>query len=370
MQGPFESLAQQNRGERLARLRRRLRDEGLSAVLISNPVDVHYLTGYSGEAAYLWLDTDRLVMLSDGRFAETIASEIPEAEIKLRQSPRTIDHLASELVGDCNGPCGLQYAGLTHAAFITIAHHAAATHDVSGWIAEMRMIKSESEVAAIVAATELAEEALIRVWRNFRRQPAVTEKRLAESIEMTMRCELGASGVSFPPIVAGDAHASLPHARPRNVSLVDARLVLIDWGCVLDNYCSDTTRTYIASDVDRRLGEAWKIVADAQSAAIQTIRPGVTAHQVDAAARSVIESAGYGEQFVHSTGHSFGLEVHESPLLGVNRETVLATGMVLTVEPGIYLPGLGGIRIEDMVLVTKDGCRVLSKLPHNLHDIA
>jgi Xaa-Pro aminopeptidase len=181
---------------------------------------------------------------------------------------------------------------------------------------------------------------------------------------------LGAEAVSFPPIVAAGAHGALPHAEPRDVEIPPGTLCVVDWGAVLDGYASDCTRTYgTGGDVDARDREVYDLVARAQEAALAAVRPGPTGREVDAVAREIIDAAGHAEHFGHGLGHGVGLEVHEGPRLSKQGEDALAAGNVVTVEPGVYVPGAVGVRIEDLVIVTEDGGEVVSALPKELRVI-
>jgi Xaa-Pro aminopeptidase len=192
-----------------------------------------------------------------------------------------------------------------------------------------------------------------------------TEREVALDLEFTMR-RMGAQAASFPPIVAAAEHGALPHATPREVPIPAGTLVVVDWGAQLDGYASDCTRTYATGDIDPRDGQVYELVLQAQEAALAAVRPGPTGREVDAVARSIIDAAGHAEHFGHGLGHGVGLDVHEGPRLSKQGETALATGMVVTVEPGVYVPGAVGVRIEDLVIVTDDGAEVVSSLPKEL----
>jgi Xaa-Pro aminopeptidase len=186
---------------------------------------------------------------------------------------------------------------------------------------------------------------------------------------LTMR-RLGAQAVSFPPIVAGGAHGALPHAEPRDVAIEPGQLVVVDWGAQLDGYASDCTRTFATGALDPRDAEAYELVRHAQEEALAALRPGLTGREVDAVARVIIDAAGHAEHFGHGLGHGVGLEVHEGPRLSKRSDDRLAAGQVVTVEPGVYVPGAMGVRIEDLVAVTEDGHEVLSSLSKELRIVA
>jgi Xaa-Pro aminopeptidase len=231
----------------------------------------------------------------------------------------------------------------------------------------LRAVKDETELVAFRAAARLADDALTEVLE--RGLVGRTEREVALDLEFTMR-RMGAEAVSFPPIVAAGEHGALPHAVPREVPIPAGTLCVIDWGAQLDGYASDCTRTYATGEVDPRDGEVYALVLHAQEAALEAVRPGPTGREVDAVARSIIDAAGHAEHFGHGLGHGVGLAVHEGPRLSKQGETALASGMVVTVEPGVYVPGAVGVRIEDLVIVTEDGAEVVSSLPKELQVIA
>jgi Xaa-Pro aminopeptidase len=227
----------------------------------------------------------------------------------------------------------------------------------------VRMVKDEAELACLERAVSIGDETLCKLLDEIR--PAMTEQMVAARIEATFR-ELGASGPSFESIVAGGARAALPHAHPTQAPLEEGDLVVLDFGCVVEGYCSDMTRTIAVGRPSPRHREIYDLVAVAQDAGREAIRPGSPAGQADAAARAVIEEAGYGPQFSHPLGHGVGLEIHEAPWVRASSTDILAPGHVITDEPGIYIPGFSGVRIEDMVVVTDDGCRTLTSSPRDL----
>jgi Xaa-Pro aminopeptidase len=236
-----------------------------------------------------------------------------------------------------------------------------------GLIEELRAIKDSGELDRLRAAAKLADEALTEVLE--RGLVGRTERDVALDLEVTMR-RRGAERASFEPIVAAGEHSALPHASPRDVEIPAGTLVVVDWGAELDGYASDCTRTFATGEVDPRDREIYETVLVAQEAALAAVRPGPTGREVDAVARAVIDGAGHAEHFGHGLGHGVGLEVHEGPRLSQDAKTALEPGMVVTVEPGIYVPGGVGVRIEDLVAVTEDGHEVLNGLPKDLRIVA
>ncbi len=230
---------------------------------------------------------------------------------------------------------------------------------VEGLVEGLRAVKEPEEVAAIRAAAALADEAFAELIVGG--LTGHSERELALRLEVEMR-RRGAAGPSFDPIVAGGPHGALPHGRPTDEPVRAGELVVVDWGARLDGYCSDCTRTLATGVIDSEAAEIYQLVLDAQLAAVEDVKPGAVGRDVDAVARAAITSAGHGEHFGHGLGHGVGLEVHEAPRLAQPSEAVLASGNVLTVEPGVYIPGRFGVRIEDLVVVTDDGRDILTSI--------
>lgn len=362
-------------GHRRKRLRGSLKDEHLDALLLTNPINVSYLTGFSGESSFLVITRQRTVLVSDGRFTEQIGEECPGLETVIRPSNQNIYKATGELL---NG-LGLRSVGFesSHVSVAELEMFRELTPTLE-WksgrdrVEKLRLIKDPSEVEAIREAIHIAERAFA-MFRSMLR-PGDTEKDLHDAMEGYVR-RAGGRSTSFPSIVAVGPRAALPHAPPTAHTAGESPLLLVDWGASGRFYKSDLTRTLVARNHSAfqrpgrrergngKLETVYDTVLKAQEAGIRAIRPGVKGHDVDAAARAVIAEAGYGDYFVHAVGHGLGLQVHEGPSLRKDSTDVLQPGMVVTVEPGIYLPGWGGVRIEDDVLVTPDGGEVLTSVP-------
>jgi Xaa-Pro aminopeptidase len=351
--------------QRRQQLARTLAAEGIDTLLVSNPLNVSYLTGFSGEASHLILLRDRAVLVSDARFTGQLAEECPGLETMIRPPAQPL-HAA---VADALAKLGVRSVGF-ESSHLTVAdwetlRDAAKTID---WkpsrdrVEKLRVIKDASEVAEIRQAIDFAERAF-SVFRTLLR-PTDREKDLADLMEATIR-RLGGQGCSFPSIIAVGDRAALPHAPPTERAVEEGDLLLVDWGASGRFYKSDLTRTFATRTISPKLEAVYAVVAKAQQRAIARIRPGVKGADVDTEARTVIAEAGFGD-LSHGLGHGIGLQVHEAPALRPNSEAVLQPGMVTTVEPGIYLPGWGGVRIEDDVLVTPDGCEVLTHVGRDL----
>ncbi|MDZ7733443.1 MAG: M24 family metallopeptidase [Acidimicrobiia bacterium] len=224
----------------------------------------------------------------------------------------------------------------------------------------LRLVKDPGEVARIEAAATIADESLAAL--RSRLGEGATERELGLELDTEMR-RRGASGPSFETIVASGPNGAMPHARPGDRVIAPGDLVVIDFGAVVDGYCSDMTRTFSIGDPEGERARMLSVVGESQATGVATVAPAVGCAEVDAACREVIDEAGWGEAFLHSTGHGVGLDIHEDPRVSSRSETVLEEGMIVTVEPGVYLPELGGVRVEDTVVVTAEGCRALTKAP-------
>jgi Xaa-Pro aminopeptidase len=356
--------------ERRDKLRDELRSLELDALLVSSLTNVAYLTGFTGDSATLLVGHARDVILSDGRFTTQLQLECPELEAFIRPNTTTMNqaiaHVA-ELLGLRN--LGFEASALTVADHLALvaALPTASLVPTTERVELLRQIKDEQEIAAIREAIRYAEDAFALTRAELR--IGATEKEVADRLEDSLR-RCGATGSSFPPIVAVGARAALPHARPTETTRIgEDHFVLIDWGAAGRPYKSDLTRVVVTGKVTPEFEKIYKTVLTAQGRAIAAIGPGAKAHEVDAEARSVIEQAGFGRFFDHGLGHGLGMDIHEAPRLRKESETLLQPGMIVTVEPGIYLPGWGGIRIEDDVLVTPEGCEVLTHLPRDLDSV-
>ena len=352
--------------KRCQRLTKNLVEIGADGILISNTKNIRYLTGFTGSAAYLFLSPQQQVLASDARYSVQLKQECPWLEIDIRDVASSLTDSAVRLVNSFGWKSlAIESARLTKADFDELQSRMTGVQliDTTQVVERLRMIKDETEIAAIRRSVQVNQTAFQNAVAAA--TPEQTEREFSFVLEAEMRT-LGARRFAFDPIVGVGPRAALPHGRPTDVKLGSASNFLVDWGANVDGYLSDLCRMVITGDLEPKFVEIYDTVLRAQAAAIAQIQPGIEARTVDAAARSVIEAAGYGEFFQHGSGHSFGLEIHEKPFLSPSSELILAAGMVLTVEPGIYLPGIAGVRIEDDVLVTKSGCEVLSNLPKDL----
>lgn len=359
--------------DRISRLAASFADLDMDALLIVNETNVRYLSGFTGDSSWLLIRPDASSMLlSDGRYQVQLAQECPSLPVAIRPPGQKI----GELLGDVASSEGLRRIGMEveHVSIAMLRDWEAKLPETtwvetSALVENLRAIKDDSEIAIIRQAIAIAQQAYRAVTANFK--ATKTEQDIYYELEAAMR-QLGAEGVSFHPIVGAEPSGALPHYRPGAMPLGACRTLLIDWGAKVHGYCSDLTRTLhrpgTKSANSDRFEAAYEAVLEAQLAAIATIRDGVKAVDVDAAARAVLDKAGLGEAFSHGLGHGFGLDIHENPRMGPGSTETLRSGMVLTVEPGVYFEGEFGIRIEDDLLVTDTGCELLSDLPKGLDD--
>ncbi|SFI47553.1 M24 family metallopeptidase [Planctomicrobium piriforme] len=349
---------------RREQVRKVLRSRKLDALLVTGERNVAWLSGFTGDSTWLLVTQDKEVLLSDFRFVTQIEEECPGVTGVIRSSSQRLTDILAETCGQLHVErCGFE----GHLVTVETAELFRNLPDPTTWVSttqeieQLRAIKDRDEIAEIREAVRFAE----RGFRCFQAalRPDKTERQLSAELEHAMR-GFGAAGFCFPAIVAVGDRAALPHYRAGNNLLSASPILLLDWGArAFSGYCSDLTRTMVTAKPDKTFEKVYRTVLEAQLAAIQKIGPGVRCGDVDAVARQFIAAAGYGKYFDHGLGHGIGLDVHEVPRLSRNSDVILKPGMVVTVEPGIYLPGWGGVRIEDDVLVTRQGCEVLSSLP-------
>lgn len=344
---------------RLTKLREALTTEGLDAILITQPGNRRYLSGFTGSAGVLLISQDQAILATDFRYYEQVEKQAPD--FRLVKITDEFKMLLPELVHQVGAKrVGFESAHLTvdqHQEWQEVAEcfELVPTKEL---VEGIRALKDEDELSKIRKAIALADEALAHIAGFI--EPGMTEKEVAWELEVFVRTH-GAEKVAFDLIVASGPNGAMPHATVSERVIRAGEPIVIDLGAMVDGYNSDLTRTICSGRPDDRLKEIHDIVLEAQCTAEQSIRPGMTGKQADGIARQVIEEAGYGENFGHGLGHGVGLAVHEKPGVGRLSEDVLEPGTVFTVEPGIYLPGWGGVRIEDIVVMREDGVEVLTQ---------
>ncbi len=348
------------RRENMSRL---LETEEVDAFLITHPISVTYLTGFSGDSSYLILSKSRAVLVSDARYTEQIGEECPGLEFHIRPHQQFLPSAAAEVLDKLGyHRVGFESGHLSVAGLQTLIGLDPKVEWKPGRdrVESLRQVKDETEVAQIREAITIAERAFTMFQAMLR--PTDSEKDLSDNLEWYVR-RAGGRCTSFPSIIAVGERSALPHAPPTTRRVGDAELLLVDWGAVGRFYNCDLTRVLADHRISPKLEQVYAVVLQAQHRALAAIHPGVRAQDVDAEARAVIGEAGFGQFFGHGLGHGLGLQIHEGPAIRQNSEAVLQAGMVFTIEPGIYLPGWGGVRIEDDVLVNPDGCEVLTHVP-------
>lgn len=354
---------------RVERLRAALEGAGCDVLLVTHLTNIRYLTGFTGSAARLLVEPHRLTFVTDGRYQEQAAGQLAaagvaadieigltlaqqQAVLSARAAPRARLGLEAEHVSWAD-------QGRFAAEWFPTAELVA----TSGLVEALRLVKDDGEVARIEAACAIADAALATVTPRLDERP--TEADFGLELDTEMRRQ-GADDLSFETIVAAGPNGSKPHHRPSDRPIERGDLVVIDFGALVDGYHSDMTRTIAVGGtgaLDDTQARMVEVVRAAQAAGVAAVRAGASTRSVDSACRAVIEEAGWGDAFVHGTGHGVGLDIHEEPRVTWAADATLAAGHVVTVEPGVYLPGHGGVRIEDTVVVTESGCRTLTRAP-------
>ncbi len=327
--------------------------------------NVRYLTGYTGSNGFALVGPEIRRFVTDFRYREQAAAEVDPSFERLESPVELLDALSDALPGD-ELRLGFEEAHLSVSKYALLRERLEARVELAptaGLVESLRAVKDPAEIAAVRAATVLSDAAFQRLLEDGLAGRTEREVAIALDHDMIVR---GARRPSFDAIVAAGPHGALPHAAPRDVEIRHGDMVVIDWGAELDGYCSDCTRTVAVGEAGAEAAEVYEIALQAQLTGLDAVRADRAAVEVDAAAREVIEAAGYGERFGHGLGHGVGLEIHEAPTLRRTSKDRLQPGNVVTVEPGIYLPGRFGVRIEDLVVVREDGCEVLTSIPKDL----
>lgn len=339
------------------------------ALIITDPFNMRYLSGFSGGEGALFLAKDRLVLITDSRYTEAAERESSFTVIEENRS-----HPRMQIFREC-----LKEAGAASIGYEDLSLRCAEFDRMRSELPEelnwiplgdqvdrTRRIKTPEEIELLAKAEAIGDQAFLEILKIL--QPGMTELEAAAELEYQMR-KAGAGGFSFDTIMASGKNTSMPHAVPSEKKLEQGDFVTMDFGCTWQGYCSDMTRTIVLGEADEKQREIYQTVLAAQEAALSVLRPGLTGQEVDKAARDLISDAGYGAYFGHGLGHSVGLFIHEEPRLSPTGLDVLEAGMIETVEPGIYVPGFGGVRIEDMVVLTEDGYRNLASSPKCLIEL-
>ncbi len=345
--------------KRTERLVESLKKEDLPAMLVTDAKNRRYLSGFTGSAGACLVTQDEAYFMTDFRYTEQAAEEAPDFEV-VTYEKGLLDELAGILDELDVNKVGFE------ASCVTYQRYSKFTEEIDNveWepttelVEQLRQIKDDDELNRIRRAAEIADEAFDEILPSVR--PGRKESEVALDFEFCMR-RLGAEGLSFPMITASGVRSSMPHGRASDKVIGEGEFVTFDYGATYSGYCSDATRTIITGEPTDKQREVYETVLKAQKAAVDSIKPGMTGREVDSVARDIIEDAGYGDNFGHGLGHGLGLAVHEGPSLSQKRgDTELKPGMVVTVEPGIYIAEWGGVRIEDLIVVTEEGVRILT----------
>jgi Xaa-Pro aminopeptidase len=345
-----------------------LHSRNLDGFIVTHPANLRYLCGYTGSNGLLLFLNGRRTFYTDGRYTEQARVEVDGARVVIAKGALLAD--VAKIIGKLRSAAiGFEadYTTVASAELMPkVVHRRIRWKPLSGLIMRQRMIKDPQELSVIRAAVQMGTAVYEEAWPLIR--PSARESEVAGKLEYAAR-QAGADGMSFETIVAAGKRAALPHGRASSQPIPRRGFVVVDSGVILRGYCSDMTRTVHVGRVGREARRWYETVLEAQLAGIAAVVPGKTAGEVDQAARQVLHRAKLDQYFTHSTGHGVGLEIHEPPRLGKEQSERLEAGMVITIEPGIYIPGKGGIRIEDMVVVTDRGCQVLTPVTKELIEI-
>jgi Xaa-Pro aminopeptidase len=348
------------------KLRKSLKRLGVGSLLVTNFKNVTWLTGFTGDDSFLLLLPNDEILISDPRYETQIEEECSGLKTFIRRPGMLMPEAAARVIKESKASLlGIEGLSMT----VALREHLAANlpnatlQTTSGVVEGLRQIKDAQEIEETRQAIRFAEKAfgVLRAAIS----PDQTEKQVADQLENQMRL-FGASGSSFPPIVAVGPRAALPHYRPGERRIGESEFTLVDWGARGKLYTSDLTRMVVTGKISPKLERVYRVVLKAQIASIAAVKPGLTCHELDGIARGIISDEGFGRHFGHGLGHGIGLDIHESPGVRKDNQQHLQPGMIVTIEPGVYLPGWGGVRIEDDVLVTRSGHEVLTSLPKAL----
>lgn len=337
---------------KLTKLREQMQKQELDSLLVTNPYNLRFITGFTGTAGLALITPNDAWFITDFRYTEQAGEQVKEFKVVQAQKG-LLDEVARIVQEAAVERLAFEQDYMTFATYSQYQDKLTATLEpVSGLIEQLRMVKAPEEIDVLKAAAKIADDAFEHICTYIK--PGMTELQVSNELEFFMR-EQGATSSSFDIIVASGLRSALPHGVASDKKIEQGDLITLDFGALYQGYVSDITRTVAVGEPSDKLKEIYKIVLDSQVLALEKIKPGMTGIEADAIARDYIKSKGYGEAFGHSTGHGIGLEVHEGPGLSFRSETVLEPNMAVTVEPGIYLPGIGGVRIEDDILITETG---------------
>ncbi|WVP28061.1 Xaa-Pro peptidase family protein [Bacillus licheniformis] len=349
---------------KLNKLRKLFGGLGIDGILVTSGVNLRYITGFTGSSGLAVISDDQAVFITDFRYTEQAKDQIKGFDIV--QHAGGIVQKTAEVIKEMGiNKIGFEQDKMTYGTYATYKEQLGAAElvPVSQSVEKLRLIKSSEEIKILKEAAKIADDAFSHILTVIK--PGITEIEVANELEFYMRSQ-GADHSSFDMIVASGVRSSLPHGVASGKAIEKGDLVTLDFGAYYKGYCSDITRTVAVGEPDDELKRLYQTVFEAQAIGMRSIKPGITGKQADAYTRDYISSQGYGDYFGHSTGHGLGMEVHESPALSARSDQMLEKGMVVTVEPGIYIPGKGGVRIEDDIVLTEEGNESLT---HSAKDL-
>ena len=348
---------------RVEKLQAKLKEQNLDALMVTNPFNLRYVSHFTGTAGLAVLTQEKAFFITDFRYTEQANEQAKGFEI-IRNIGSIYEEVAKLVKSENIERLGFEQDGISYATFTNLEKMIECELvPVSGFIESLREIKDQEEIDVIQQAIKITEAAYQYILKEVK--PGMTELEVANKLDFFMR-EQGASSVSFDTIVASGVRSALPHGVASDKVIEHGDMITIDFGCYYNGYVSDMTRTFALGDPGEKLKEVYEIVREAHARVNSAVKAGMTGAEVDAIARDYITEKGYGEAFGHSTGHGIGLEVHEGPSISFKNDKKLVPGNAITNEPGIYLPGIGGVRIEDDLLITEDGNKNLMSVPTDL----
>lgn len=355
--------------QRILKLRSKMKEKEIDAALLIGDPNRNYMSGFSGDESFSLISKDKAIFMVDSRFIEQASNEVKNYDVvEYSKNGETLYEYLLKLVKTLNiKKLGFEENVVTYSRYESIKQ--ALTCELvplNEMVEELRVVKNEDEIEIMQKAADIADAAFSHMLEFIK--IGMTEREIGIELEFTMK-KLGASGLSFPSIVASGLRSSLPHGQATDKKICDGEFLTLDFGCVYNEYCSDMTRTVAIGTISNEMKKIYNIVLEAQTTALKAFKSGVTGKSVDKVARDIIESYGYGDKFGHGLGHGVGRQIHEDPAISRKGDKLLESGMVVTDEPGIYISGFGGVRIEDILVITDKGCRVLSKSPKALMSI-
>jgi len=353
-------------GKRLQHLRQELAQRNLQGLLVTNPVNIRYLTGFTGSSGIAFVSEKQTVFVTDFRYLEQANHEVRNFSVFIG-TPTLFDTLKEKLI-DSRGKIGFEARHLSFSLYSTLVDifPQATFVPTENLIEQIAIRKNESEISILKQAAKIATDALENVLPHLK----TGQKEFEFAAELSYRMRLlGSERDAFEPIVASGWRSALPHGIASDKVIDDGDFVVIDFGAVYRGYASDITRTVAMGKASQNMKRIYQIVKNAQQKAIEAARAGISCHALDQVAREYIHQKGFGQYFDHSLGHGLGLDVHSLPRVGAGSEIILEENFVITIEPGIYIPNVGGVRIEDDIVIQKDGCELLTHFPRELLQI-